>query len=136
MEDLPRLDFFGPSARLHHVGLALADASRARVAGLAMTFDPLQRVHVGFVDVAGCRIELIEPAGPDSPVQTSIDKGNRLVHLCFEVDCLDQSLRAALSHGFKMLREPVPAEAFQRRPIAWVYHPVWGLIELLEHAPG
>jgi methylmalonyl-CoA/ethylmalonyl-CoA epimerase len=132
VDDLPRREFFGPSARLHHVGLALADVARAGVADLPLTTDPLQQVRVGFVDVAGCRIELIEPTGVTSPVHKSIEKGNKLVHLCFEVDCLDEALRAAQSQGFKTLREPVPAEAFQGRRISWVYHPAWGLFELLE----
>lgn len=126
------LDFFGPGAALHHLGLAVQDAAKARVADLAMTTDPIQRVKVGFVSIGDCCVELIEPLGPDSPVSNSIKQGYKLLHACFEVDDIEAALRQAEQHSFKVIQQPVPAVAFDQRRIAWVWHPVWGVFELLE----
>ena len=125
------VSFFGASARFHHVGLAVPDAA-AGMPGIEMTADPIQRVRVAFVGAPGCVIELIEPLGPDSPVSNSIGKGIKLVHLCFEVDDIAASLHEAATSGFKIIQPPVSAVAFDGRDIAWVWHPFWGVFELLE----
>jgi methylmalonyl-CoA/ethylmalonyl-CoA epimerase len=131
-EVLPRLMPFGDSARLHHVGIAIAQISQAGISYLPVTTDPIQGVRVGFVSIADCCVELIEPLDDQSPVSNSIQKGIKLVHICFEVDDLENALSEAEAHGFKVIQEPTPAEAFAQRRIAWVWHAVWGLIELLE----
>lgn len=126
------LDFFGHTAAFHHVGLAIQHAANAGITDLAMTTDPVQRVRVGFVTVGDCCIELIEPLGEDSPVSNSIKQGYKLLHICFEVDNLEESLQEAEGHSFKILQYPVPAAAFANRRIAWLWHPNWGVFELLE----
>jgi methylmalonyl-CoA/ethylmalonyl-CoA epimerase len=92
----------------------------------------MQNVSVAFVDVGGVRIELIEPAAADSPVSLSLDKGQPLVHLCFEVDNLDAAATAARAAGFHQIAKPVPAPALASRRIAWLYSRTYGLMELLE----
>ncbi|UFJ40039.1 VOC family protein [Brevibacillus humidisoli] len=124
--------FFGPTARLHHVGLAVSSIELAKMNDLEVFEDPIQKVRVGFVNVSGTNLELIEPVSEQSPVHNSIKKGHKLVHLCFELDDLQAGIDLATSYQFKVLQEPTPAVAFQNRRIAWVYHPVWGLYELLE----
>lgn len=126
------LQFFGPSARLHHIGLAVNQIDGQYLDQKEITEDPIQRVKVGFVSVADVSIELIEPINEQSPINNSLKKGNKLVHLCFEVDDLQESLEYAESHRFKVIQQPVPAVAFDNRNIAWVYHREWGLFELLE----
>jgi len=128
------LALFGPSARLHHVGLAVREIAAAGIVDLDVTHDPVQRVRVAFVSVGGARIEMIEPAGADSPVAASVQKGNRLLHLCYEVDDIHEAMSAARRNAFKVVHEPTSAAAFDGRPIAWVYHPLWGLFELLQRA--
>lgn len=126
------LEFFGPGATFHHLGLAVQDAAKTQVENLDMTADPIQRVRVGFVSIADCCVEVIEPLGEDSPVSNSIKQGYKLLHACFEVDDIAQSLQQAERHRFKIIQQPVPAVAFENRYIAWVWHPVWGVFELLE----
>jgi methylmalonyl-CoA/ethylmalonyl-CoA epimerase len=99
---------------------------------LEVVFDPIQRVRVAFVDLAGTTIELIEPVGDDSPVRLSLEKGTKLVHLCFEVPGLEAALTAAAGHGFHVLGAPAPAVAFAGRRIAWCFSKTFGLVELLE----
>lgn len=131
---LPALDFFGPSARLHHVGIAVPSISAACPACQSIE-DTRQRVRVAFATVHGAPIELIEPAADDSPVLESLRKGNRLVHLCFEVDSHADALAASRPFGFRAISTPVPAPAFGGAPILWVFHQVYGLVELIERRP-
>jgi methylmalonyl-CoA/ethylmalonyl-CoA epimerase len=127
------LTLFGDGASFHHVGLAvrsIAEASHGRAADVVR--DDLQLVSVAFVDLDGVCVELIEPAVESSPVSLSLDKGQQLVHLCFEVDDLEAAVTASRAAGFHRIAKPVPARAFASRRIAWIYSRTYGLIELLE----
>ncbi|QHT63422.1 hypothetical protein GXP70_28030 [Paenibacillus lycopersici] len=126
------LQLFGPSAKLHHIGLAVNQIDSQYLDQEEITEDPIQRVKVGFVSIADASIELIQPLNDQSPIHNSLKKGNKFVHLCFEVDDIHESLSCAESHQFKVIQQPVPAAAFANRKIAWVYHREWGLFELLE----
>lgn len=128
-----RLDFFGPGACAHHVGLAVPSIT-ALVPDAHITHDPVQRVSVAFVDIAGQCIELIEPADEKSPVSDNIAKGQKLVHVAIEVPDIEAAITAARPHGFHRLAKPVPATAFDERPIAWLFSRQYGLFELIEAA--
>lgn len=128
---MPSADPFGADATFHHVGLAVRSIE-AVAPGADIVEDPIQNVRVSFVDWNGARMEFIEPVDESSPVTRSLKTGQRLQHLCFEVDSLDAALPAAAARGFHSLGKPVPAVAFGGRRIAWVYHAVFGLFELLE----
>lgn len=78
------------------------------------------------------QIELIEPAGEDSPVRSFLSKGGGLHHLCYEVRNLEAQLELSRSQGGKLVRAPMPAVAFDGRRIAWVYAKEKLLIEFLE----
>ncbi|UOF91399.1 VOC family protein [Fodinisporobacter ferrooxydans] len=127
-----KLHFFGENTKFHHIGLGIEDVAKINLDSTFLTHDPIQKVKVGFVQVGDCCVEIIEPVGEQSPVRNSIKKGNKLMHICFEVNDLDEALRQAEQNAFKVIQKPVPAEAFNQRKIAWVYHPNWGLYELLE----
>lgn len=127
----PSIEAFGPDARLHHVG-AVVPSIADQGLDLEPIHDPLQRVRVAFVDLAGTTIELVEPASDDSPIRRSLEKGGKLLHLCFEVPELDAALGSAAVHGFRALGPAQPAVAFGGRRIAWCFSPVFGLVELLE----
>jgi methylmalonyl-CoA/ethylmalonyl-CoA epimerase len=79
------------------------------------------------------QIELVEPAGEDSPVRRFLDtaKGG-MHHLCYEVGDIDESVRDMRSRGARLVRPPKPAVAFDNRRIAWVLTAENLLIELLE----
>jgi methylmalonyl-CoA/ethylmalonyl-CoA epimerase len=122
---------FGHSATLHHVGLVVPSI-HAQYPDLEITFDPIQKVGVAFFHLHGVRVELIEPKGEDSPVQQSLRKGTKLVHMCYEVEDLEQVMIDCAKEGFRCIAKPVPAVAFDGRNIAWVFHRVLGLFELLQ----
>jgi methylmalonyl-CoA/ethylmalonyl-CoA epimerase len=128
---LPATDIFGPEARFHHVGLAVRSIEEA-ASGIPNWEDPIQRVRVGFLDMHGAPIEFVEPVGDRSPVTRSLEKGQKLLHLCFEVPDLDAALRIGAERGFRALGPPAPAVAFGGRRICWVFSSIYGLVELLE----
>jgi methylmalonyl-CoA/ethylmalonyl-CoA epimerase len=125
------VDYFGPSAVFHHVGLAVADIEAA-CPGLEHYFDPVQDVAVAFANAHGITIEFISPGSRNSPVFRSLARNVKLVHLCYSVSNLKSALSHADQRGFRTVADPVPAVAFGGRKIAWVYHPILGLFELLE----
>lgn len=52
-----------------------------------------QRVNVCFLKIGEVYLELIEPAGNDSPISNFLDKGGGFHHLCFEVKDIQKNLQ-------------------------------------------
>ena len=132
--------------RLHHLGFVVADITAAMpgfLRSLGATWDsqifadPHQKVKVAFLTVrpGDAQVELIEPAGNDSPVLRFLnEKGGGLHHACYEVGDVERELSDFRSRGSLIVKRPKPAVAFQGRRIAWVLTPEKFLIELLEEA--
>jgi methylmalonyl-CoA/ethylmalonyl-CoA epimerase len=129
---------------MHHIGVAVASIEKA-VAFYRGVFgyeprstpvhDPLQGVTVCFVagaDPEPALIELVEPAGGDSPVGRYIAKGIGAYHVCYETAAIDRALEHARKQRCIVISRPTPAVAFGGRPIAWIFTPTNQLIELLE----
>lgn len=124
------INLFGSGAVLHHIGIAvksIADFS----AELEVTIDPIQKVGVAFFRTGGSTIELVEPAGEDSPIQGFLSKKQSIYHACYEVPSMEDALVEARSNRFIIVAQPAPASAFDGREIAWVLHRSLGLYELL-----
>ena len=130
--------------QLHHVGYVVASvessvAEYTKSSGLVwngrITHDPLQMVRVAFLQSAGdgtAMIELVEPAGRRSPVNSFLARGGGLHHICLEVDELTAEIEAMQRSGGTLVRVPLPAAAFGRRKIAWIKTSAGQLIELLQ----
>jgi len=125
-----RLPAGGPF-RLHHVGIVVRRLEEGRTVYRRLGFDvdtpvfedPIQRVLVQFIlPAADVLVELIEPAGADSPVSRFLEKsGPGLHHLCYEVDDIDRACELLRDEGGIVTCEPVPAVAFSGRRVAFVY---------------
>lgn len=124
-------NFFGPGAALHHVGLAVRSI-RDTCAECEATLEPSQRVHLAFVSLNGLTVELVEPAGENSPVAKILQGGGKLLHLCFVVPDLEAALRHCRQEGFHRISAPQRVGVFDQRRIAWVFSKYYGLFELLE----
>ncbi len=134
----------GHAPTFHHIGLvvgSIAEVVEDFAKSVYATWDgkvildPLQVVRVTFVRPSlqlNPAIELIEPAGEDSPVLGFLKRGGGLHHLCYEVDGLEQQLQSARSAGMLIAKPPQPAVAFGGRRIAWVYTKNRLLLEFLE----
>jgi methylmalonyl-CoA/ethylmalonyl-CoA epimerase len=131
-------------SRLHHIGFVVASIAQeierfADSIGAhwneTILHDPLQKARVAFLRTSGptdALVELIEPAGEGSPVQQFLQKGGGLHHLCYEVDDLEDHLRAMRLKGAVVVRGPRPALAFDNRRIAWTFTREKLLLEFLE----
>jgi methylmalonyl-CoA/ethylmalonyl-CoA epimerase len=129
--------------RLHHVGYVVASIEQAMpgfLRSLGATWDervihdPLQKVKVAFLTTRAedAQIELVEPAGEDSPVAGFLARGGGLHHVCYEVSDLEKALEEFRGRGAAIAKRPKPAVAFDGRRIAWVITAEKLLVELLE----
>lgn len=129
-DKLPKL--LGENTKFHHIGMAINDFEALPFKLSKIYNDPIQKVKVAFTDFQGAKIEFIQPTSNDSPVSNSLSKGIKLVHLCFEVDSIEESIKSAKSNGFSILSKPVPAVAFENKNIIWLFNKQFGLVELVE----
>lgn len=133
----------GESPRLYHVGIVVASIS-AVGAGFAKSLsaswdgriihDPVQAARVSFLSLGATQpqVELVEPAGQDSPVARMAERGGGLHHLCFEVAELEAQVENCHATGAVLVRPPQPAVAFDNRRICWVFTRERLLVEYLE----
>lgn len=130
--------------RFHHVGLACRDIEveqRAhRLLGYAdegVPFvDPLQRIRGCFMTHGGMRVELLEPAAEDSPLEPFISRGLKMYHQAFETAAIEHSIDELKGAGAALAVPPTPAVAFDQRPIAFLMLRTTMLVELIQAAPG
>jgi len=128
----------------HHIGFVVASINNS-VEGFLQSLqaewdgiifhDPNQEVSVTFLRgkyPGNPVVELVEPAGEKSPVIPFLKRGGGLHHLCYEIDDLEEQLRLSRTQGGIVVRNPLPAVAFEGRRIAWVYTRNKLLIEYLE----
>jgi methylmalonyl-CoA epimerase len=127
--------------KLEHIGIAVRSLEDAlpiwRALGLEVEHEeivPGQKVRTAFLPLADSSIELLEPAGPDSPIAGFLAKrGPGIHHICFAVDDIDAALERLAAAGYRLIhRTPVPGANGKR--VAFL-HPEAGhgvLIELSE----
>jgi len=103
----------------------------------SIIYDPLQKVKVAFIEAPGGRIELVEPAAPDSPVSSlAAKKPACYYHICLEVNDLNRQLNACHEKNQLLVSPPKPAVAFGGRRIAFVLGKDMLLWEFLEAEGG
>jgi methylmalonyl-CoA epimerase len=129
--------------KIDHIGIAvksLADAVRVyeqalglQVAGYDQVDD--QGVRVAMLAVGESRIELLEPTGPDSPIEKFMSKrGEGIHHIAIRVDNIEQALDRMKASGARLI-DSAPRRGAHNTRIAFVHpsstHGV--LLELVEH---
>ncbi len=125
---------FGKKVRFHHVGLAV-ESIQAVCPSCQPRVEKSQGVSLGFIQLHGLTIELLEPFGENSPIAKSLHDGVKLLHLCYEVPDLDVALESCASVGFHRLSRVQRGPLFENRRFVWVYSKQYGLFELFER-PG
>jgi methylmalonyl-CoA/ethylmalonyl-CoA epimerase len=127
--------------KLHHIGIEVGNIERQapRCAAQfgwrqvsAIVHDPIQRANVQFWTDGSMSYEFIQPAGKDSPIRSALKSGGGLAHLCFEVGDIQAAVREAEAQGAIIVCAPVPAVAFDQRPIAFLFFRGLGLVEFVE----
>jgi methylmalonyl-CoA/ethylmalonyl-CoA epimerase len=131
---------------LDHVAILVADLDAAvklyrDVYGLTLheiEEVPSEKVRVAIFGHGEGRIELVSPAGPDSPMAKTLEKrGEGLHHICLEVPDVEEAMAALKARGAPLLDEkPHPGAGGTR--VAFV-HPKGSrgvLVELRQGPPG
>ena len=127
----------------HHVGVAVRRLKKAipvleRLFGYRLVSgpfdDPIQNVSVCFLSRGGTDpfIELVAPLGPNSPIDRTLKKGGGTYHVCYQVPDMAKAIEHLTAEGALLLSGPVPAVAFEMRPIAWLMTEADLLVELVE----
>jgi methylmalonyl-CoA/ethylmalonyl-CoA epimerase len=129
--------------KFHHVGIAVRDLGAAipvyqKLFGYQLISgpfeDPIQKVAVCFLSRGEYDpvLELVAPAGENSPVDRTLKKGGGTYHICYEVPEIHSAIQHLTNDGCLLISGPVPAVAFQMREIAWLMTEEGLLVELVE----
>jgi methylmalonyl-CoA/ethylmalonyl-CoA epimerase len=135
-----------PDLRLHHIGIAVRAIEEFRAFYVEVLqyrertpviHDPLQTAFVQFFSIPGSDhfIELVAPDSEASKLREASRKGNSLNHLCYSCEKIAYVVSFLKESGCFVIKDPVPAVAFDERLIAWLMTPDGLLIELVERGP-
>jgi methylmalonyl-CoA/ethylmalonyl-CoA epimerase len=131
---------------IDHIGIAVKDldASIKKWCGLFnLPLPKKEKIEERGVEVAaletgkGPSVELITPAGNDSPVTKFLQKrGEGIHHFCFAVENVDELIRSLESKGVRFIQpEPVKGAAGSRIIFIHPENTNGVLIELKEKGP-
>ena len=112
------------AARFYADKLGLTMVGREDVSG--------SKVTVGFIPVGETRIELVQPAAPDSPITKFLEtRGPGLQHICFEVDDVAAELKRLDVDGVRLI-DKVPHPGAHGTMVGFIHPSATGgvLIEL------
>ncbi len=130
----------GSATRIAHVGIALAaiDAQLPfyrDVLGLDIVpVNDSDGARIVALDADGSLVELLEPAGPDSPIGRFVARrGPAIHHICFEVGDLEAVMEKCRASGVELV-DQVPRIGAEGKRIAFLHPRSTGgiLIELTE----
>lgn len=136
----------GVVTEFHHVAIVVPEIAAVRAfweGGLGLAAGepehvPEQGVNVLVLEVGGRRIELVEPAGEDSPVLSFLARrGPGLHHLAFRVENVDAAIARLRERGLRLIDETPKAGAHGARVV--FVHPKTTngvLVELVEERTG
>ena len=130
---------------LSHVSIVVPDieaAARmlAEKFGLAVgerMINEQQGVRLAYIELAGGRIELMEPSRPDSPIAKFLERNPKggIHHLALGVDDMDRTAHTLSAHGVRLLGDGKPQHNVAGERIAFI-HPadfLGALVELEQH---
>lgn len=129
--------------KIDHIGIAVKslqtavkvyeDALGLKVSGYDQVDD--QGVRVAMLALGESRIELLEPTGPDSPIEKfMLKRGEGIHHIAVRVDNIEAALERLRAAGARLI-DSTPRRGAHNTRIAFIHpsstHGV--LLELVEH---
>jgi methylmalonyl-CoA/ethylmalonyl-CoA epimerase len=129
--------------KIEHIGIAVKSLEETvrvweQAIGLEIAgYDQVdeQGVRVAMLTIGESRIELLEPTGPDSPIEKFMSKrGEGIHHVAIRVEDIEQSIERLKSAGMRLI-DSTPRKGAHNTRVAFVHpastHGV--LLELVEH---
>lgn len=99
-------------SQIDHIGIAVKSIDEAAsfytdVLGLKITGrETVPGLNIAFIQAGGAKVELLEPAGPDSAVAKFIEtRGEGIQHIAFEVKDIEAALAKAKAAGYRLIDE-------------------------------
>jgi len=130
--------------KIDHIGIAVKSLTASvkvyeEALGLKLAgYDQVdeQGVRVAMLNIGESRIELLEPTGPDSPIEKFMTKrGEGLHHIAVHVENIEEALARLKKSGTRLI-DSEPRTGAHNTRVAFVHpaatHGV--LLELVEHA--
>jgi methylmalonyl-CoA/ethylmalonyl-CoA epimerase len=130
---------------LSHVSIVVPDieaaarmlADRFGLAVGARMVNEQQGVRLAYIELAGGKIELMEPSRPDSPIAKFLERNPKggIHHLALGVDDMEQTAKALGAGGVRLLGDGKPQHNVAGERIAFI-HPadfLGALVELEQH---
>ena len=117
--------------RLNHVAIAVPDlAAAARqyeaVLGAKVSApvdEPDHGVTVVFVELPNTKIELLQPLGEDSPIQTFLERNRSggMHHVCYEVEDIYAARDRLVGEGARVLGNGEPKIGAHNKPVLFLH---------------
>lgn len=127
--------------KVHHIGYAVKDIQQSlkmfQNIGYNIESEPSKdfkrKVEIAFVQNNNYLVELISPITNESPIRIYLDKiGNTPYHICYETNDIETTINELRQQRYKVIEKPSEAIALNNQSVAFLYHPKYGLLELLE----
>ena len=129
--------------KIDHIGIAVksvADALKVYEDAIGLKVSghdevPGEGVRVAMLDIGESRIELLEPARPDSPIEKFMSKhGEGIHHIAVRVDNIEEAIERLKATGVRLI-DQTPRRGAHNTRVAFIHpsstHGV--LLELVEH---
>ena len=98
-----------------------------------VVFNKLEKVKVVFLKKDNSvLVKLIEPIDQHSTNNQFSKTRNGVHHICFKCENIEEEIIRLKSLGSRLITNPQPGEAFENNPIAFLYSPQCGNIELID----
>ena len=141
---LPRTDTKSLSARIHHVSMLVENIDTYLENSFwcrqsPIVYDPIQKCRLCLVSMQADNdhlVELIEPVGEDSPVYQALRRGEKLQHLCLEMETRRDVDAFIRKYRLLPVTNWQSAELFQGRLIRFAYTRNRELVEFVTHERG
>lgn len=117
--------------KLNHVAIAVPDLAAAQAlyrdtlgATVSQPMDlPKHGVTVVFVSLPNTKIELLQPLGDASPIQTFVERNpaGGIHHVCYEVEDIIQARDKLLAAGARVLGSGEPSLGAHDKPVLFLH---------------
>lgn len=117
--------------RLNHIAIVVPDLAAAAAVyrdtlGARVSEPhplPVHGVTVVFVELPNTKIELLQPLGADSPVQSLLDKNpaGGMHHVCYEVDDIIAARDRLRAQGARVLGDGEPRLGAHEKPVLFLH---------------
>jgi methylmalonyl-CoA/ethylmalonyl-CoA epimerase len=121
----------GEIGKLNHVAIAVTDVAAAsliysRVLGARVSEPcplPAHGVTVVFVELPNTKIELLEPLGATSPVNSFLERNpaGGMHHICYEVDDIIATRDRLRGEGARVLGDGEPRLGAHDKPVLFLH---------------